>query len=172
MLYETNPTLICERKNCINEKVTKRYCRDCQDAINKKSKEKRLKRKQNGQCRQCNCKRMETTSYCLYHYLKRIAASTAHDSSLGPALFQKFLNQHKQCFYSGVELQLGVNASLDHAHCQSRHKHWKSDIDNLVWTTKYINSAKTNMEFDEFLTMCEMVAMNSKNIRKIYDKNT
>lgn len=170
--YETDPALTCTKKGCTNLRVTKRYCRDCQDKINKRSKQKRIERKKNGQCRQCNAKRMSTSSYCLYHYLKRIATKTAHDPTLGPALYKKFLDQHKQCYYTGIPLVLGDNASLDHVHCQSRHSQWINEIDNLVWTSKQLNTAKTNLDLGEFLRLCELVTMNAERIKNEYSKNT
>lgn len=162
----------CLRKDCDQDRVTKRYCRECQNEINKTAKERRINRRLNGCCRQCNNKRMDTSSYCLYHYMKRIANKTAQDPTLGPAIYKKFLDQHKQCYYTGVPLELGVNASLDHVHCKSRHDFWKSDVRNLVWTTKELNKAKTNLDLGEFLRLCELVAMNADRIRKEYAKNT
>jgi hypothetical protein len=165
-------TLNCKIKGCTNNRVTKRYCRDCQNQINKKSKEQRLERKRRGQCRQCNVKRMKTSSYCLYHYMKKIATKTTHDTSIGPALYKKYLDQHKQCYYTGLPIELGVNASIDHVHCQSRHGFWKSDIRNMVWTTKKLNSAKTDLDLGEFLRICELVAFQATRIRREYGKNT
>jgi len=161
---------LCKRKGCVEEKVTKSYCRYHQNLINYKNKTNRLKRRQKGICKTCNVTRMKNSSYCLYHYFKRIALKTAHNPNLGPLLFKRYLEQGKRCYYTREAITLGIDASLDHVHCQDNYKHWKSDIRNLVWTSKNVNKCKSNLELSEFLNICEKVALRSKEIRREYVK--
>jgi hypothetical protein len=159
---------MCERRGCVNERATKRYCRDCQNKINARSNKTLVCRKKRGLCRTCTCKRMQKSSYCLYHFMKRVAERTAHDPNLGAYLYRKFLQQNKRCYYTGDPLVLGVNASLDHVHPQSKYPELRKDPRNLVWTTKDLNTCKKDLDIESFLHICESVVSNKDKIQEEY----
>ena len=159
---------ICKRKGCINPRVTKRHCRDCANELNAKSAQKRKERKLKGICAKCGCKRYKSTAFCLYHYMKNIAKNTAGDESLGPILYKKFLDQGKRCYYTGIYIKLGVNASLDHIYPQNRFFEYRSDPRNLVWTFRHLNSMKSDLDLKDFLIYCELVAKNADRIRRTH----
>ncbi len=157
---------LCTTKGCINPRVTKRYCRDCADKINAKAAKKRKERKAKGICAKCGRKTYGSTAFCLYHYMKNIAKGTAGDETLGPILYKKFLDQGKRCYYTGIPLKLGENASLDHIYPQNRFPEYRSAPWNLVWTFRNLNSMKSDLDLKDFLTYCEMVAENADRIRR------
>lgn len=65
-------------------------------------------------------------------------------------LEKKLVNQKFKCFYTGLPIDLGKNASLDHIFPVSSNPEKVSDIDNLVWVDKRINYLKSSMQPKEF----------------------
>ena len=157
---------ICKRRSCVTERVTSRYCRDHANEINKKAKERRLKRYHDGQCSKCELDHLPNSRLCLLHYLKRVAKYTCKDESLTGMIYDQFLKQDKKCFFTGIPLEFGVNASLDHVYPQSKYQDRISDIKNLRWVVNDVNIFKQNMELGEFISMCELITINKENIIK------
>lgn len=65
-------------------------------------------------------------------------------------LEEKLSFQNFRCYYTGLKIDLGANASLDHIYPVSTHPDKIADIDNLVWVDKRINYLKSSMEPKEF----------------------
>ena len=74
------------------------------------------------------------------------------DRSLGPALMESFDKQGGRCIYTGVNLIMGDNATLDHKVPKSRGG--SDSIENIQWVTRTINQMKTDMTHEEFVQMC------------------
>ena len=65
--------------------------------------------------------------------------------------------QNYKCIYSGVNLIMGENASVDHIKPLSGNPVLNHDINNLQWTTKQINLMKLNLSEDEFLNIIKSI---------------
>ncbi len=150
----------CKRRGCINIRSTSRFCREHADEINEKAKQRRQKRYDDGKCSKCGLDHLPNSRLCLLHYLKRVAKYTCKDASLTGLIYEQFLKQDKKCFYTGVPLEFGVNASLDHVYPQSLFKDKISDISNLRWVDNNINIFKQNMALEDFLALCQLVTEN------------
>lgn len=73
---------------------------------------------------------------------------------LSEKLENKLQEQNKKCYYTGLPIDLGKNASLDHIFPSSTHPEKRADIENLVWVDKRINYLKSSMQpkmFYEFM---------------------
>jgi hypothetical protein len=70
-------------------------------------------------------------------------------------LLDRFEDQKQSCFYTGVPLVPGINASLDHYFCKADHPHLASDPDNLVWCDIAVNFMKRNLTPDKLLLFAE-----------------
>jgi hypothetical protein len=80
----------------------------------------------------------------------------ATGSSVGwENLLKIFEKQDGRCCYTGVVLELGVNASVDHA-IPRTHKDFPGDADftNLVWTTREVNRFKSTLTSAELKEYC------------------
>ncbi len=71
--------------------------------------------------------------------------------------WQKLVAQDFRCYYTGVHLVPGVNASLDHRVPRSRGGD-PADIDNCVWCDRLINAFKNDLTEAEFVERCKIVA--------------
>jgi hypothetical protein len=70
--------------------------------------------------------------------------------------------QHFLCFYTGIELVPGRNASVDHRIPISRGGS-PSDPENCVWCDRLVNAFKNDLTEDEFIERCRIiVALASK----------
>lgn len=170
--YDTKRKRQLERKQeglciaCGNLKREGDWRNFCEDCI---SKEKLAKdRKQhlnylNNICNSCSNIRAGNTNLCEYHLVKSIADQTMGLRGITEILLNKLNKQNKLCYYSSKPLFLGVNASLDHKYPTSRFPELKSDIDNVVWCLRSVNSMKSDMTEEEFFDLCESISRN-KNV--------
>jgi 5-methylcytosine-specific restriction endonuclease McrA len=67
-----------------------------------------------------------------------------------PLLLDLLERQNRRCTYSGIPIELGKTASLDHIVAKS--KGGKNTIENLQWVHIWINKMKNTMSNDEFVT--------------------
>ncbi len=65
---------------------------------------------------------------------------------------ESFDKQGGRCIYTGVNLIMGDNATLDHKVPKSRGG--SDSIENIQWVTRTINQMKTDMTHEEFVQMC------------------
>ncbi len=68
--------------------------------------------------------------------------------------------QRNRCYYSGLKIYVGKNASIDHIRPSSRHPDRATNIRNLVWTDKTVNRMKTDFSFQEFIKTCKRILEN------------
>ena len=145
-------------------------CKECsvkQTQISKNKEKARLnqriarkERLENGFCAFCYEKRLENSSYyCEKHFLqdksKQHLKTTKYDKEL-KAILEK---QNYKCVYTGEQLVLGLNASVDHIKPQFTNPELYDNINNLQWVTNEVNIMKRNLSEERFL----------KIITKIYD---
>lgn len=65
-------------------------------------------------------------------------------------------DQGYRCAYTGIDLVIGVNASIDHIIPVSAGG--KREVKNIQWVDGLINRMKTNMSHDEFLQTVKLIA--------------
>lgn len=117
-----------------------------------------------GLCRYCERKRLtDSNTVCELHWFVNIAYKRLGDGSQRAAnsIRLKFYGQDRKCPYTGIELVLGVNASLDHIKPASLYPEVSSDVDNVEWVHIDVNSAKGAMSRDQFIDFCRLVAKNA-----------
>jgi 5-methylcytosine-specific restriction endonuclease McrA len=64
--------------------------------------------------------------------------------------------QGRRCYYTGGEIEWGVNASIDHV--VPRSKGGTDAADNIRIVHITVNKAKNALDEGEFLAMCRLVA--------------
>ena len=95
---------------------------------------------------------------CQTCYLKLSSCNRFGSSKHWEALLAILEAQEYRCVYTGEQLVLGVNDSIDHVLPRSRYPDLIFDISNIQWTTRVINTMKLNLLDCEFLAAIEKVA--------------
>lgn len=149
--------------NFTKDKTTKDglnfYCKECKAEISKayisSGKYKKITRKNNlkGQCTSCKKERLETSKYCLYHFVYtlvkiwKLPKGTTELTVQG--LIKKLEISEYCCHYSGLKLTPGFSASIDHRIPQA--KGGTHELKNLVWCHSQINRMKNDLSEKEFI---------------------
>ncbi len=94
---------------------------------------------------------------CQECYLRHAASAQLGSSKHYHALLSKLERQQWKCAYSGDEIILGVNDSIDHIYPKSRYPDRSLDITNIQWVTRVINRMKDNLTPEEFLDMASRI---------------
>ena len=134
----------CGRKAQPNKKL----CRSCGESILASKKRQNEMLKEQGLCIACRQPSPDSLR-CPVCSLKNSLRSSKLNASIDD-LFQLLAEQQNRCAYTGLEIQAGVNAAIDHK--QPRSKGGSSDLQNLHWVESNINKLKGNMDHSEFLT--------------------
>ena len=113
-------------------------------------------RKRSGQCVGCSSSDMVTSVHCRKCWFKNAAAARCGGRQNVDQVLSLWEEQNGRCYYTGVELVPGDNASLDHQIPRSRGG--KDVIDNLKWVSDASNMMKFNMTHEEFIDACRNVA--------------
>lgn len=87
----------------------------------------------------------------LYHVKKNVTG--------WEILLARFV-ENPVCPYTGEELRLGDNVSLDHKYPKARFPELSTCIDNLEWVSWKANRSKQDMTPEEFRTFCKKVVEN------------
>lgn len=134
---------------------TKRHKLNCQSRY---SKHKEL-----GLCVVCTKPSLENSCLCEFHYIKSVARNNLdiYSGDICRILIDKLDSQGRICPYTGRNIILGKNSSLDHIKPVSLFPDLKNDIDNLEWVDKNVNFAKHTMSGDEFRAFCDEVSLKS-----------
>jgi len=153
---------LCMTYGCKNDRVINRQtCRECQ----KKSKNYRINRSikltQLGLCTRCGQNnyleiyqdRKTKTKLCELCYLKRMASQHLGAESYYVDLLNLLQKQKFRCAYTGGDLVLGLNASLDHILPRKKYPDKIKDIDNLQWVIRDINTMKSGFEEETFINL-------------------
>lgn len=96
----------------------------------------------------------ETCETC---YLKAVARRHLGNSRHWNLLKEKWEAQNQRCPYTGILLELGYNASLDHIKPAQRFPLIKNEISNLEWVHDNINSYKSSLTKDEFIALMRFI---------------
>lgn len=94
---------------------------------------------------------------CQECYLRHAASAQIGSSKHWTTLLAKLEQQQWQCVYSGDEIVLGVNDSVDHIYPKSKYPDRALDISNIQWVTRTINRMKDCLEHDEFLEVIHRI---------------
>jgi 5-methylcytosine-specific restriction endonuclease McrA len=105
---------------------------------------------------QCGRARDGNGVLCTPHMFQTAARRWLGDSSKWEDLRSLLESQGYRCAYTGAELFVGKNASIDHI--EPRARGGADEISNLQWVSWEANRAKTDLSHDEFLSMCRAVA--------------
>jgi hypothetical protein len=67
-------------------------------------------------------------------------------------IYTQYIKQHKQCSFTGVPLEFGLDASVDRINSQEGYHVW-----NIQIVHKTLNMMKKDMPNDLFISWCRMV---------------
>ena len=98
---------------------------------------------------------------CEKHWLQDMSRKHLGTVKRWTELKELFEKQNGVCAISGVKLEYGVNASIDHIKPLSKYPELNNDINNLQWVDKKINNMKLDMEIDEFLSFVKIIYKNN-----------
>ena len=142
-----------------------KQCKKCRDKANEFKKQKN----KNGKCSYCSNNAAIGHTICQScldkervrrrnHLWETYAKNYLGDTNRSQELKDILNKQNGKCAYSGLPITIGVNASLDHIIPKS--KGGSNDVTNLQWTTKYVNKMKSDMEAQEFISLCRLIVEN------------
>lgn len=139
---------ICARKNCNEPIFHGSWCKTHRKEISISQKQRRKELTSNKICTGC-AKNIAVKTMCVECYLKRASKKYLGDLNHWTLLENKLIAQNYRCIYSGITLQVGINASVDHILAKS--KGGKNHIENLQWVHIWINKMKNDLPHDEFI---------------------
>lgn len=122
----------------------------------------RQKYTEQGLCKRCGKERYHESNYCRYHFIENIARQYSIPGDLWEDILIQLEASNFICFYTGIQLIPGKNASIDHLHSRSQYPDKISDLDNLVWCDKWINRMKGHMSYQDFITLCRTIVDRAK----------
>lgn len=148
-------------KECNLKRKAAGLCRDCpQKAYGKarctdciKRSKNRLKKR--GRCVSCGGVKSNNGYICHKCVFKNVAYKQLNNRSRWEELKALFEKQNGRCAVTGLEIQLGNNASIDHIIPTSRGG--QNDIENLRWVHITFNRIKNNMTDGEMLSWIDRI---------------
>lgn len=126
------------------------WCREC--TVKGSLTGRRKKIKEGIYCASCKKLKLPNSMFCSYHHIQKIIHSqknmgrfkhlkTKNEITLYvEKLIEKLENQNYKCAITGVTIELGVNASLDHI--QEFSQGGTCTLENLQWVDKTANLSK------------------------------
>lgn len=133
--------LLCQRK----------YRKENKEKLLLQIKELRKKYKVLGLCVTCGSELMENSNtFCETCWLKRTSFNNLGSVQHWVFLKELFEQQGCKCYYTGLDLVLGVNASIDHIKPRSKYPELTNDPSNVCWCDRSINRQKADRGQDEF----------------------
>jgi len=144
-------------RNCGREPDDgKAFCSICINNQKIASNKKREQRRLNNLCLRCGQNiPLNNSVDCETCVFKNAARTNLKDNNRHQELKELFVKQ-KTCPYTGLDLILRENASVDHKMPIS--KGGSNETDNLQWVHIWANTAKSDCSESEFLEFIRMVA--------------
>lgn len=137
-------------------------CREkARNAYHRTSKNRILRKLSSGICKCCTEETFYKSNYCRKHWMENILRHSHLDRLSADILFSKLEDQNFKCFYTGIDIVPGINATLDHLKSRSKNTDLRSDIDNLVWCDRRVNAMKGELNYNEFILLCRTIAEKS-----------
>lgn len=158
-----------KRENCkrcreqLPEGKHTQLCEECSIQATKVLTEKKKEWHKNNTCQTCGQRpRITKGSYhlCEVCYLRVAANRHLGSTKRWRELRDLWKKQGGICPYTGDQMQLGVNASIDHIKPHSRYPELRHNIKNVEWVTLDINIMKKNRTKEEFLSILSKILKN------------
>jgi hypothetical protein len=127
------------------------HCQQCRIRL-KQIREKKIKE---GICPRCDKPVMLHHKSCIDCLWRYRARNYLGSSTRWKELKAHFDKQGGKCVYSGLPIEFGKNAHLDHIVPKS--KGGKNELNNYQWLHKNVNRMKNRMLEDDFLDLCRMI---------------
>jgi 5-methylcytosine-specific restriction endonuclease McrA len=112
-------------------------------------------------CVACSKRRIPGYRFCEEHWFALKASGIwpgdKNYVKLGNALMEILERQGRKCSYTGRELVVGKNASIDHVFPKARFPEKARELENLEFVDLRINWAKRDLTKEEFVDLCESV---------------
>ena len=146
----------------------KGICRDCRGPSDGKTRcltcVRKIKRnlRAKGKCGSCGGCKDTSSSLCKRCILKNIAKKSLGDSSRHEELLQLLHNQNYQCPITGLHIELGINASVDHI--IPRNRGGNHSVENLRWVHVVFNRMKSDFLDSEFVAWLTLLWDNKNKI--------
>lgn len=147
-------------KKCAKSRLAKYYSdiTESQKNIkNVRTKEYRDGQYSKGLCNVCKQPRLYDLKVCRKHYLMNVAKRHLGTQKRWKELEQLIEHQQYKCSYTGKDLILGLNSSIDHIKPLSIYPELNNNINNLQWVDSQVNFIKTNMSEEEFLFLIKQI---------------
>lgn len=130
-------------------------CRPCLTALSGKHYYKKIA---DGNCLRCGRKRdIDHNTFCRVCWFKDRSLCATGTIANYKELEAKLIAQDSKCYFTGKQLVIGTNASVDHLTSKYNDKSLESDVNNLVWADLTINTMKNSCNEQEFYTICKLV---------------
>ena len=136
----------------------RKYCLECREKYITHQKQVREVRKQKGEiCLRCGKSAEVGTKeklclICWFKVMARLHTKATKNYTVLKLLWEQ---QEGRCAYTGEQLIPANTASVDHKIPVSRDG--TSNISNLQWVSKRINSMKSDLTHDEFIALCRRI---------------
>lgn len=145
----------------------KKQCDECLKMRSRHTKTYKQRRVVNGLCVCCGKDALKTVlrksvTHCYDCFFKKIANERLGRYKDWEILKEKFETQNGKCAYTGVEMDLGKNASLDHIKPVSRYPELANDVNNVQWVLTEVNFMKRNFEHERFIEIAKLIALKHK----------
>lgn len=142
----------------------RRHARNNRDQVNAARRKKAASRRGKGVCTACpNPVVSGHKKLCEHHWLAHLVWSYfgKGNNHLIPVLVQMLKDQNYRCPYTGEELVIGKNLSLDHKVAVALLGDKANDISNVEWVSLTANMMKATMTPQEFVNVCCLIAKNA-----------
>jgi len=166
----------CNIGTCKNKRlVNNRLCETHRLKELKKEKKRDLKLINNGLCTACGSEEYMNSykdksnirsKFCQTCYLKIISVRHFGTVSKWKELFNILVEQNYICPFTGDQIILGINDSIDHIFPKGKYPEKSKDIANLRWIIRIANSMKYNLLDEEFMLLIEKIYKHKKEMGK------
>lgn len=121
-----------------------------------------------GLCRRCGKEtHTEHTQQCEVCHLRYLSFDLWQTRKRWPDLLALFVKQRGKCVYTGKQLTIGLDASIDHRIAKA--KGGTNDIENLQWVDLCVNRMKLDQDEARFFKVSKMIAARASIPRSVTD---
>lgn len=138
-------------------------CQNCKGKDQLRQEKRRELMKLEGRCVRCSADKNMIDTRCLKCVMKAVSLTNTGTKKNWKFFIDLLEQQDSKCFYTGEQLVVGINASIDHLLPVSRFPEKRTHSKNLVWCTNKINIAKGALTYSEFINLCNTVLLKSIN---------
>jgi len=129
----------------------KAWMENNQDKMKQYTRNKYEKYKKSGLCTQCGSQLMiNSNTLCEKCWFKSCSNNNLGSRKHWEHLKTLFEEQNHKCAYTGLDLILGVNASIDHIKPISRYPELAKNLKNVCWCDSLTNKSKNDRDLSEF----------------------